>query len=203
MNADKHGRKGKKESLMTLCHYVHGLFALFLCVFSTRLLAEDRSVPPSTITPAPCATTTIAPFTPAIVVEMNKSTREITYKWPSLRSVFTTQAEALVVADVRTIRYVPETVTAKFPLGGFLLYDTRGNKLAVDDFVSRVKAGDVILVCEGGRLPDAPYLRVFKDDTLILVRGKADTPPIPVDPNLPPGYVPHVMPYGSNSGVPR
>jgi hypothetical protein len=77
-------------------------------------------------------------------------------------------------------------------LARYPLYDARGNKLAVDAFVSRVKAGDVILVCDSGRLPDSRYLRVFKDDTLILVHGKADTPPIPADPNLPPAtYAPN------------
>jgi len=178
---------------MTAYSSVDVAFTLFLCVWATPLLAEDHSAPPDTVVPASAiATSAIAPFTLAIVIEVNKSTGEITYKWTVLRRFVVTERGTSGAADVRTVHVVPETITANLPLAGFPLYDAKGNRLAVDAFVSRVKRGDVILVYDGGRLPDSRYLRVFKDDTLILVRGNADTPPISADPNQPPAtYVPN------------
>lgn len=168
------------------------VLASFLCLCSTLLLAADYSVPPTNAPPAPGSSAcTFSPFTLAVVVDVNKSTSEITYKWTVLRPFMITQKRASGWVDVTT-HDVPETATAKFPLDRVPLYDAKGNKLAVDTFVSRVKNGDVILVCACGRLPDSPYLRVFKDETLILVLGKTDTPPIPADPNPPPAtYVPN------------
>jgi hypothetical protein len=179
---------GTTEALMTTYRLAQGIFVLLLGVCSLTLLAQD-SRPRETIPPT-VSSSAINPFTLAVVAEVNKSTREITYKYTHLRPMVLTETGQDGVR-VQTVRLVPETITTKVPLAGFLLYDAKGSKLTVDAFVGRVKRADVIVIYAGGRLPDPTYLRVFKDDTLILVRGDANTAPIFADPNSPPGYAPN------------
>jgi hypothetical protein len=118
-------------------------------------------------------------LTLAIIVKVDRSSGEIAYQWSVLE----------VESGKAKLRPIRETV--QLSLAGYLLYDATGKKLAVGDFIRRAGAGEVILISHGGRLPDPRYLRVLKDDTLILLRGQADTTPIPAGHNPPPGYVPN------------
>jgi hypothetical protein len=175
-----------KENPMTSYHFARAFFALLFGVCSTLLLAEDTRSP-DTVAPE---TSVLHPlFQLAVVVEANKSTSEITLNYAALRRFVVTQRESGVVIR-NTIRDVSETTTATLPLAGFSLYDAKGNKLTVDAFFNRVRKTDVILIYEGGRLPDPKYLRIFKDDTLVLVRGDANTAPVSANP-APAGYMPN------------
>jgi hypothetical protein len=131
----------------------------------------------------------IVPFTLAVVVEVNKSTGEITYQYTHLR-LGTLAERGRDGVWVQKGHLAPETITTKAPLAGFSLYDAKGSKFSVDAFVGRVKKADVIVIYHGGRLPDPRYLRIFKDDTLVLVCGDENIAPISADPAPPPGYTP-------------
>ena len=175
-------------------YFVYCILALLLGACAISLLAEDTR-PPDTVPPTGSAST-IAPFELAVVVKLkrvNKWTAEIACRWTVLRPVAITENGAPGSEGVKSIRNVPETVTAQFPFddSDSLVYDARGNKFSVDAFLSHIKAGDVIVIYRGGRLPDPRYLRIFKDNTMILVRGDANTAPISADPKPPSDYVPN------------
>jgi hypothetical protein len=165
-------------------HCVHGICALLLGVYSTSsLLAGD-------IGPSAASPSLINPFTLAVVAGVKKSSGEITYKYTHLRQMVLSETGQDGV-HVQKVHLVPETVTTMTPLAGSSLFDAKGNKLSVDAFVRRARKGDVIVVYHAGRLPDPRYLRVFRDDTLVLVCGDKNISPISADPNPPPGYTPN------------
>ena len=175
---------------MTLGDFAHGILALVLGVCSTSLLAEDRSASPDTITPAhPLDTAgppysyseTVAPFKLAVVTKLDRAASCISFQHTIFRSTIVAEkvrfSNGQYVERTRERRSVPETVFETAPLGNFSFYDAKGNRLIIDAFVGRVNPGDTVLICEGGRLPDRKYLRIFRDDTMILVRGDPSMPP--------------------------
>jgi hypothetical protein len=163
----------------------HGVFGLLLG--SAGLFAQVPG-PPATIIPV--ANTAMAPLQLAVVAGTNKSTGEIKFQYTLLRPMTLTD-HAPGGRGVPAVRHVSETVTTQIPLAGSSLFDARGNRLTVAAFLARVNIGDVIVIYEAGRLPEAAYLRIFKDDTLILVRGDAHTAPISANPLTPTDYVPN------------
>jgi hypothetical protein len=60
------------------------------------------------------------------------------------------------------------TGTMKVTLNSIQIYDASGNKLTVDDFQKKIKIGSIVLVAEGENKVDATYLRVLRNDTVIL-----------------------------------
>jgi hypothetical protein len=49
------------------------------------------------------------------------------------------------------------------------IYDGSGKKLKPDDFLKRVKVGNVVLVTLYDDKPDPAYFSVLKDETVVLV----------------------------------
>jgi hypothetical protein len=109
----------------------------------------------------------------AIVVEVNQAAGEIVYSYTHLRSVVLTE-HGPNGQPYQTVRLAPETITTRCAIAHFAFCDVKGKRLAVGTFAERVNKANVVLICEGGQLPDAKYLTVFKDDTLCLVRGGAN-----------------------------
>jgi hypothetical protein len=79
-------------------------------------------------------------------------------------------------------RAVPTQVT--FPLKASTFLTVGGKKVTDEDVAKRVTPGTLLFVSVGGK-PDPAYLKVLRDDTLILVTPGWGIPPPPA---LPRGY---------------
>jgi hypothetical protein len=62
--------------------------------------------------------------------------------------------------------------TMKHALRGMEFYDARGEKVKKEDAFKRLTPGAVVLMSADGKKVHPAYLRIFKDDTLILVQPK-------------------------------
>jgi hypothetical protein len=168
--------------------FVQAVGALILGTFSVLLLAEDAPRPDG-IGPMTSGSA-INPFTLGIFCGTDKAASEIMYTYTRLRPVAEAR-EGQDGARVKTIRLVAETRSANIPLARLGIFDAKGDRLTFDAFLGRVKKGDVIVVYEGSRLPAPQYLRIFRDDTLILVHADRNPASIPADPKPPAAYKPY------------
>jgi hypothetical protein len=110
------------------------------------------------------------------------------------------KAEAYTV-----VKLVYESVSAEYDFGRDAFYDVAGNKLTREAVEGRVRQGDAVVVSSDGEMLSRAYLRVLKDDTLIIVPevrampkprpapAASSTPPLPAPapaPRRPPLPVP-------------
>lgn len=58
--------------------------------------------------------------------------------------------------------------TIKATLSTIQIYDAAGNKLTAEEFQKRIKTGSIVLVADDEGKVDPSYLRVFRNDTVIL-----------------------------------
>ena len=168
--------------------FVNSIGVFLVVAGFSGVLAQDTRVP-DTVVPTARFPTVVAPFTLAVVVAVNRSTGEITYQCTHLREGVVTETGQDGIR-IQKVHLVPETITTKVPLASFSLFDAKGRELTVDVVSGRAKKGEVIVIYRGGRLPDPRYLSVFKDNTLVLVRGDKNIAPISADIQTP-GYIPN------------
>jgi hypothetical protein len=67
----------------------------------------------------------------------------------------------------------------------FDAYDVKGNLIPRSEALKRLRAGGLVLIAGDNRLPDAEYLKAFRDDLLVLVSAELTFPagtPNPFDP---------------------
>lgn len=172
---------------MRLIRFAQAIAALILGVISVSLLAQDAR-PPDTVGPK-TSNSPINPFTLAIFGVADEATGQIMYTYTRLLPIAEAR-EGENGARVTTIRLVAETRSANIPLTSLGIFDAKGNRLTLDAFLGRVKKGEVIVVYEGNRLPAPQYLRIFKDDTLILVHSDRNPTSFPTDPKPPAAFKP-------------
>jgi hypothetical protein len=83
------------------------------------------------------------------------------------------QAGVAMKVTVTEYQKVEETVTTKVALKDYTIHDAKGEKVKPDAALKRLTSGSVILVSANGQKVDPAYLRIIKDDTLILVQNAA------------------------------
>ena len=128
-------------------------------------------------------------FTVAVVDSVDKSAAEINYTYINHRQVVETVKDG-PGAGTRTVHYV-ESITAQCSLAAFALYDAKGTRLAAETFMRRVRKGSMILFCQDDILPAPEYLRVFRDDALILLKLAPLGPIVPRNDARPPSVAPN------------
>jgi hypothetical protein len=69
-------------------------------------------------------------------------------------------------------RYETREVMVKHLLRGAEYYNAKGEKVKQEDALKRLTPGTIVLVSADGRKVDPAYLRIIKDDTLILVQAR-------------------------------
>jgi hypothetical protein len=168
--------------------FLNGIGLLLLLAGFGAVLAQDTRAP-DTIPPSARSAAVMPLFAMAVVVEVNRPTGEITYQYTHLRQVVVTET-GQDGTRVQRVNLALETIQTTVPVAGFSFFDAKGRELTVDASLGRAKKADVMVIYRGGRLPDPRYLRVFKDDTLVLVCGDKSIAPISAD-IITSGYVPN------------
>lgn len=107
----------------------------------------------------------------AIVSKVADPPGKITCSWGTLKPVWETRSREKNgrTETYSVVRYIAASEFKTFSLDKSKFYDTLGNEMTRKAFEDRAKLGDTIVVADDGNLPDQAYLRVFKDNVLILV----------------------------------
>jgi hypothetical protein len=166
---------------------------VFLTAFPVAPLAADGVDLPKAVTPRL-----------AVVSKIKEADGTITCSWVVERPVFETRTREVngKTEAYVTHRSVPSPQSKTFSLANAVFQNATGNRVSRETFESRVKLGDTILVSADGKPVDQAYLRILRDDVLILVpaaqevRERYRSPPQP--PAMPP-YVPRPAPPPSST----
>jgi hypothetical protein len=146
-----------------------GVFWFALIQSSLRLLSGDEPPPRERIT-----------ATLGVIREVSLVANNIVCEWASTRLTF------MAVNPQAARSVAKERIESQFGSSPVSVYDVNGKKLPATVAAKRMKPGDVVLVSEDEQLPDLRYLRVLKDDVLVLVRAPFEANLIPVpNTNLP------------------
>jgi hypothetical protein len=139
---------------------------LICCALCASRASADGAGLPNTATPRLVVVNTVS-----------EPTETITCSYVATKPVVETLTH---VEDGRTVatqkvHLVCEQRLMTFSLLKSSYHDAQGKRLSREEFVSRVRAGDVILVSADNKPVDQAYLRVFKGEMLVLVPAETES----------------------------
>ena len=116
-----------------------------------------------------------APMSFAVAgVDRTAGTYTVNHILPEFKP-FQTQTTVIVggkeqKVTVTSYKVSHKSTTGSYPLKGLEFYNVKGEKLKDDEATKRFVTGAVVLLSIDGNKVDPVYLRIVKEDTLILVR---------------------------------
>jgi hypothetical protein len=111
----------------------------------------------------------------AVIQEISKSEGRISVGWREFKRGSANQVRVRM-PDGRIVepeKDVCSAVNETLNLDDLDFYDQKRTKLTQDVFLARLKPGATVLISDNGA-PDPIYLRIFKDDVLIIARTQRE-----------------------------
>jgi hypothetical protein len=127
------------------------------------------------------------------------TTQQITEQVPEerQREVEVNGRKQLVTVTVMVSR--PRTVEVTMRLGNAQAFTANGKRVDPAELAKRLKGPTLVLVSADGKMVDPFYLRVLREDALVLVpnQGRVSVPSVPLPPPLPANKLPPLPPPGN------
>jgi hypothetical protein len=140
-------------------------FAMILITLLTSgATAQDATKTPAGPPPTMIVVSSIDPS--GALLSKQLTTRAI----PVAEDRVVIEAGIMKKVTVTTYKYVPEERHNKYVLKDLEIYDVKGEKVKQEAALKRLTPGTVVLLSTNGQKVDPAYLRIVKEDTLILVQ---------------------------------